>query len=121
MRTRRSGAGAHASIQLRHQSIAGFELSGGAGLLKKKGKAKEAFQSPWTPAPLNVVAAESSQSLRDVAYEAIKHRIITCVFKPGEYINEAYVSGAIGIGRTPVHQAIDRLMQDGLLEVIPRK
>jgi DNA-binding GntR family transcriptional regulator len=89
--------------------------------MKQKGKAKDAFQSPWTPAPLSVVASEPSQSLREAAYEAIKHRIITCVFKPGDYINEAYVSGSIGIGRTPVHQAIDRLMQDGLLEVIPRK
>jgi DNA-binding GntR family transcriptional regulator len=31
------------------------------------------------------------------------------------------VSQVIGIGRTPVHQAIDRLTQDELLEVIPRK
>jgi DNA-binding GntR family transcriptional regulator len=61
------------------------------------------------------------QSLRDAAYEAIKHRIITCAFKPGEYLNEAYVSATLGIGRTPVHQAIDRLMLDGLVEVIPRK
>lgn len=60
-------------------------------------------------------------SLRDAAYAAIKHRITTCVFKPGEYINEAAVSASIGIGRTPVHQAIDRLMLDGLVEVIPRK
>lgn len=87
--------------------------------MKQKGKGKEALA--WTPALLNAAAAEPSPSLRDAAYEAIKHRIITCVFKPGDYINEAYVSGTIGIGRTPVHQAIDRLMQDGLLEVIPRK
>jgi len=61
------------------------------------------------------------QSLRDLAYEAIKHRIITCTFKPGEYINEAQVSAVLGLGRTPVHQAIDRLMLDGMVEVIPRK
>lgn len=48
------------------------------------------------------------QSLRDAAYEAIKHRIITCKFKPGECINEASVSALLGLGRTPVHQAIDR-------------
>lgn len=60
-------------------------------------------------------------SLRDAAYAAIKHRITTCVFKPGEYLNEASVSANIGIGRTPVHQAIDRLMLEGLVEVIPRK
>ncbi len=68
--------------------------------------------------PLN---AREPQSLREAAYQAIKHRIITCAFKPGEYLNEAYISSALGIGRTPVHQAIDRLMLDGLVEVIPRK
>ncbi len=61
------------------------------------------------------------QSLRDVAYEAIKYRIITCAFKPGEYVNEARVSTALGLGRTPVHQAIDRLMLEGMVQVIPRK
>src|SRR5262249_14303498 len=61
------------------------------------------------------------QSLRDAAYEAIKHRIITCKFKPGECINEASVSALLGYGRTPVHQAIDRLMLEEMVEVIPRK
>jgi DNA-binding GntR family transcriptional regulator len=64
---------------------------------------------------------ESSESLRDVAYKAIKHRIITCVFRPGDYLNEAYISNVLRLGRTPVHQAIDRLELDGLVEVIPRK
>jgi GntR family transcriptional regulator, rspAB operon transcriptional repressor len=61
------------------------------------------------------------QSLRETAYETIKHRIITCVLKPGEYINEAYISNMLGIGRTPVHQAFDRLMLEGMVGVIPRK
>src|SRR5258706_14026003 len=61
------------------------------------------------------------QSLRDAAYEVIKHRIITCKFKPGECINEASVSALLGLGRTPVHQAIDRLMLEEMVEVIPRK
>jgi DNA-binding GntR family transcriptional regulator len=61
------------------------------------------------------------QSLRDQAYEAIKDRIITCAFKPGEVINEASVSALLGLGRTPVHQAIDRLMLEEMVEVIPRK
>ncbi len=61
------------------------------------------------------------QSLRDAAYEAIKNRIITCKFKPGECINEAGVSALLGFGRTPVHQALDRLMLEEMVEVIPRK
>jgi DNA-binding GntR family transcriptional regulator len=60
-------------------------------------------------------------SLRDAAYEAIKHRIITCAFRPGEYINELQLSAMLKIGRTPVHQALDRLMVEGMVEVIPRK
>jgi DNA-binding GntR family transcriptional regulator len=88
---------------------------------RQKRKSSELHRSPLTPAPLPAVSPEPSLSLRDAAYEAIKHRIITCAFKPGDYLNEAYVSAAIGIGRTPVHQAIDRLTQEGLLEVIPRK
>jgi DNA-binding GntR family transcriptional regulator len=73
-----------------------------------------------------VGAVSSSQSglvvsLRDTAYDAIKHRIITCDFRPGEYINELQLSALLNIGRTPVHQALDRLMMEGLVEVIPRK
>lgn len=65
--------------------------------------------------------ARVATSLRDTAYEEIKNRIITCAFRPGEYINELQLSALLKIGRTPVHQALDRLMIDGMVEVIPRK
>jgi GntR family transcriptional regulator, rspAB operon transcriptional repressor len=65
--------------------------------------------------------ASAVASLRDAAYDAIKHRIITCAFRPGEYINELQLSALLKIGRTPVHQALDRLMTEGMVEVIPRK
>jgi hypothetical protein len=55
-----------------------------------------------SPAPAGTGAA---RSLRDKAYETIKHRIITCAFRPGEYINELQLSALLKIGRTPVHQA----------------
>ncbi|HEY8580050.1 MAG TPA: GntR family transcriptional regulator [Beijerinckiaceae bacterium] len=66
-------------------------------------------------------APERAGSLRDAAYEAIKHRIITCAFRPGEYLNEAHVCATLKLGRTPVHQALDRLMHEGMVDVIPRK
>jgi GntR family transcriptional regulator, rspAB operon transcriptional repressor len=65
--------------------------------------------------------SDNPSSLREAAYEAIKHRIITCTFKPGEYINELQLSALLKIGRTPVHQALDRLMVEGMVDVIPRK
>lgn len=61
------------------------------------------------------------QSSRDAAYEAIKHNIVTCKFKPGECLNEAGVSALLGFGRTPVNKALDRLMLEEMVEVIPRK
>ena len=60
-------------------------------------------------------------SLRARAYEEIKRRIITLHYRPGEYLNEAMISEQLGIGRTPVHQALDRLMLEDMVEVIPRK
>ena len=72
-------------------------------------------------APLAGRGGAPAASLRDAAYAAIKHRIITCAFRPGDYLNEASVSAMLGIGRTPVHQALGRLMLDGLVEVMPRK
>jgi DNA-binding GntR family transcriptional regulator len=60
-------------------------------------------------------------SLKEQAYQAIKHRIITCAFKPGQELSENAVANALKIGRTPVHQAFDRLHSEGLVDVQPRK
>lgn len=60
-------------------------------------------------------------SLLETAYEKIKLQITACEFRPGDYLNEADLSERLGIGRTPVHQAIDRLMMEGLVQVMPRK
>lgn len=62
-----------------------------------------------------------AQSLKEKAYRAIKHRIITCVFKPGQELSESAVASALKIGRTPVHQAFDRLHVEELVDVRPRK
>src|SRR5216684_3119851 len=62
-----------------------------------------------------------AESLKDQAYVAIKHRIITCAFKPGQELSESAVAGLLKIGRTPVHQAFDRLNTEGLVDVQPRK
>lgn len=60
-------------------------------------------------------------SLAEQAYDAIKHEIITCTLRPGDYINESQLCERLRIGRTPVHQAIGQLQQERFLDVIPRK
>lgn len=68
-----------------------------------------------------VPTREAGVSLADIAYGTLKHKIIVMEFKPGEYLNENQLSKALGIGRTPIHQALIRLMLEGMVEIIPRK
>jgi DNA-binding GntR family transcriptional regulator len=67
------------------------------------------------------VGSRPVKSLLDQAYNEIKLRIITCGYRPGEVLSEAAISAELKIGRTPVHQAIHRLMMDGLITIMPRK
>ncbi len=68
-----------------------------------------------------LTGSRPSKSLLDRAYNAIKFRIITCRYRPGEVLSEAAISNELKIGRTPVHQAIHRLTTDGLVSIMPRK
>jgi DNA-binding GntR family transcriptional regulator len=64
---------------------------------------------------------DESLSLSDQAYIAIKDRIITLFFAPGQYLNEASICEQLDMGRTPVHQALQRLRTEGLVDIVPRK
>lgn len=68
-----------------------------------------------------LLGSEPASSLLDQAYNEIKFRIITCHYRPGDALSEAEISVSLKIGRTPVHQAIHRLMVDGLVSILPRK
>src|SRR5262245_18604389 len=66
-------------------------------------------------------APAKPNSLVAKAYEEIKEKIITLYFLPGQYLNEAAISGLLQVGRTPVHQALQRLELEGLVEIMPRE
>ncbi len=65
--------------------------------------------------------SQSSQSLAYAAYAGIRHRIIQSDLEPGRYITEAQLADELGIGKTPIREALGRLVQDGLVRVIPRQ
>jgi DNA-binding GntR family transcriptional regulator len=81
-------------------------------------QAHAATQSRRIQKPLR---ANRHVSLRDRAYETIRHQIVSCELKPGEAVTVTDLANSLNIGRTPVIQAIDRLVVDGLVEVLPRK
>ena len=94
--------------------------------IKKARTPTRATRRPATTAAARVAAAitpaaERPLSLSDRAYAEIKQKILSLEFGPGEFLNEMGIASMLGLGRTPVHQAVHRLKADGLLEVIPRK
>lgn len=64
---------------------------------------------------------EPGLSLNEQAYRRFKQALVTLSYKPGEYLNTAQVMNELSFGRTPVNQAIHRLANEGLLQIIPRK
>lgn len=65
--------------------------------------------------------AVSAGSLADAAYAEIKRHIVTLKFKPGEYLNEGQICEATKMTKAPVHQALQRLKLEGLVQILPRK
>src|SRR5215469_17615580 len=60
-----------------------------------------------------------AHSQGDTAYAELKRRIIHCELAPGERITEAQLASDTGIGKTPIREALTRLIQEGLVGSIP--
>lgn len=60
------------------------------------------------------------ESLARTAYRRLEEDIVTLKLKPGEAITEARLTGELGMGRTPIREAIQRLSWEGLLTIRPR-
>ena len=60
-------------------------------------------------------------SLSDGAYDALKAAIRNNVFAPGYQGSEQDIATQLRMSRTPVHEAIIRLQEEGLVRVLPRR
>jgi DNA-binding GntR family transcriptional regulator len=59
--------------------------------------------------------------LADRAYADLRDRLVTLRIAPGAPIDEDVLGGELGIGRTPVREAIKRLALENLVTVFPRR
>lgn len=57
----------------------------------------------------------------DKAYRQIKQKIITAAMPPGSVIREAQLMEELGLGRTPIREALTQLKTERWVEVIPRR
>jgi DNA-binding GntR family transcriptional regulator len=59
--------------------------------------------------------------LADRAYSELRDRIVTLAIAPGAPIDEDLIGEQLGMGRTPVREAIKRLALENLVTVFPRR
>ncbi|WP_373867384.1 GntR family transcriptional regulator [Microvirga aerophila] len=64
---------------------------------------------------------EKKPSLVEDAYRALKDAIRNNVFPPGYQGSEQEMALRLGMSRTPVHEAIIRLQEDGLVRVLSKR
>jgi DNA-binding GntR family transcriptional regulator len=55
------------------------------------------------------------------AYEQLRQRILTGRYRPGAVLLEEEMTTSLGVGRTPLRDALQRLSHDGLVEIRPRQ
>lgn len=60
-------------------------------------------------------------SLKDNAYQFIKSRIVICEYLPNTFLNEVTISVELGMSRTPVREALNKLEQENLVRIYPKR
>ncbi|OPF80959.1 GntR family transcriptional regulator [Streptomyces antioxidans] len=65
--------------------------------------------------------AGEEPSLAERAYRTIRDRLVMLEIRPGEPINEDQLAQSLGVGRTPVREALKRLQYERLITTYPRR
>jgi DNA-binding GntR family transcriptional regulator len=61
------------------------------------------------------------ETLTEQAYRQLEEQIVTLRLEPGEFLSEYALAEGLGIGRTPIREALQRLAREGLVTILPRK
>ena len=71
--------------------------------------------------PMSLAPAAESKPIREIAYETLKHAIITGDLPAGSRIVETDYAERMHISRTPLREALRKLERDGLVEYMLRR
>lgn len=66
-------------------------------------------------------APGKTESLADRAYRLLEEQIVTLQLQPGKVVSETELSQSLGVSRTPLRQALQRLSADNLVVMMPRR
>lgn len=59
--------------------------------------------------------------LAEAAYRAIRQDIVMCVLEPGGLVTRSQLVARYALGHAPVREALNRLAQEQLVQVLPRE
>src|SRR5580692_886910 len=65
--------------------------------------------------------ADDQETLTDRAYRLVEELIVTLALPPETILSEQSLAARLGIGRTPIREALQRLARDGLVVILPRR
>lgn len=66
-------------------------------------------------------APEASGTRFEAVAEALRAAILAGKFEPGERVHEVKLTGLLGVSRTPVRAALQKLASEGLLDYTPNR
>ena len=69
----------------------------------------------------SVPQRQDDESFADFAYRILCDELIVLDIKPGEPLNDEVISRRLGVGRTPIREAMKRLESDHLVVAYPRR
>ncbi len=81
----------------------------------------EAAARPPRLVTLGPIEPEQPSSLAEMAYLLIRDLIITLALRPGTAIQERALMAELGLGRTPIREALKRLAHENLVTVVPHR
>src|SRR5262245_56779925 len=59
--------------------------------------------------------------MKERAYSEIKRRILNCDYPPGSFLSERNLATTLGMSKTPVKAALERLEHEGFITVSPQQ
>jgi len=74
-----------------------------------------------TPTGTKPLEGQQPPSLAERAYRDIRDRLVMLDIHPGAPINDDHLASALGVGRTPVREALKRLEYERLVIAFPRR
>lgn len=80
-----------------------------------------ASPDPKKPTPPRARAIERGPSVNATVYESLKDLITSGQVRPGVKLTHQELAERLGVSRTPVREALERLYQEGFVTRLPRR